>query len=78
MNIQTIKTDTTIFALLSQVINDITGIIKHESEITHVNLTGDRACEPVSYPDLEPLYHAHVQRGHEISIHSNTIFTWTR
>lgn len=32
--------------------NDITGVINYESEISHINITRVRACEPVSYPDL--------------------------
>ena len=43
MNIQTVLTDTAIFALLSQVMNDVTGVINHESKITCVNITRVRA-----------------------------------
>ena len=39
MNIQTVVTDTAIFPLLSQVMNDVTGVINHDKEITHVNIT---------------------------------------
>ena len=48
-NIQTVVTDTKIFAFLSQQMND------HESEITHVNVTRVKARETVSYQDSKPL-----------------------
>ena len=64
-NIQTVVTDTAIFTLLSQVMNDVIGVINHDSEITRVNITRVREREPVSYPDSKPLFCAHVKRGLE-------------
>ena len=56
-NIQTIATDTAIFAFLSQLLND------HESEITRVNVTGVKARQTVSHPDSKPLYCAHMKEA---------------
>ena len=61
MNIQTVMTDATIFALLYQVMNDITVVINHENRM---NITGVRAHELVSYTDSKLLYCAHVKSGY--------------
>lgn len=62
MNIHAVTTEIAIFASLSQVMNDITSSINHESEITHVDVSRVTACKPGLYPVLKLLYRAHVKK----------------